>query len=136
MTSSPPGLITDSPGLLSSSYSALEPGPSAQAPPPECLKHDHISQEDQARLPPFKPHRFGFFRGRRPQRDSGQRKEDHKHSFESDDTQREEQLSNDIEVSDVPFVRLDSGVLYREGLEEDYDKDVYRWAVVYENQRG
>ena len=113
---------------------ALHPAGFVQAPPPATLKHDQITPEDLTRLPPFKPHRFGFLRGKHLQRNLDQKKD--RKSSSSSDIQEDERLSDDIEVSDVPFVRLDSGVLYREGLEEEYVKDVYRWAVIYENQRG
>lgn len=45
-------------------------------------------------------------------------------------------VSSDSEVEDTPFVKIGGDVLYSEELMEDYSKDVYRWAVLYENQRG
>lgn len=38
---------------------------------------------------------------------------------------------------EIPEVELDDDLAYANvELEEDYDKDVYRWAILYENQRG
>ncbi|KAJ3552271.1 hypothetical protein NM688_g4237 [Phlebia brevispora] len=42
----------------------------------------------------------------------------------------------DIDVLQMPFIQLGNTVVYSAALEEDYSKDVYRWAIMYENQRG
>ena len=44
--------------------------------------------------------------------------------------------SQDTDPLEMPFVQLGNTVLYSAELEEDYTRDVYRWAVLYENQRG
>lgn len=44
--------------------------------------------------------------------------------------------ATDTEPIDMPFVQLGDAVVYSAELEEDYSRDVYRWAVLYENQRG
>ncbi|KAI0689609.1 hypothetical protein BC835DRAFT_1282676 [Cytidiella melzeri] len=101
------------------------------------MKPDHFTQEDQARLPSFKPHRFGFLRKQQSRHDLDQ-KNKKRAAATSDSADAEGGPSRETEVTDIPFVRLDAsgGVRYSLDLEEHYDKDVYRWAVLYENQRG
>jgi hypothetical protein len=136
MTSSAP-FDTESPRPLSSPTANFDQGagPSVSVPPPECMKPDHLTQEDLAKLPTFKPHKLGFLHKKKSKNDTNQTKKVDKGFIPEPVTEVEPHLQ-DLEVSDVPFVRLDGGVLYSAGLEEDYDKDVYRWAVLYENQRG
>ena len=128
---------TSSPSLSSTARQA-EAGPSTNinVSPPECMKHDEITQADQARLPPLKPRRFAFLHRKHLQRGLDQSKHRVSKPPSPDILEDEVRLSDDTDVSEAPPVRLESGALSLEGLEEDYDKDVYRWAVLYENQRG
>jgi hypothetical protein len=94
MTSSAP-FDRESPRPLSSPTANFDQGagPSVSVPPPECMKPDHLTQEDLAKLPTFKPHKLGFLHKKKSKNDTNQTK-------------------------------------------KVYNKDVYRWAVLYENQRG
>ncbi|KAI0348060.1 hypothetical protein BDW22DRAFT_1404101 [Trametopsis cervina] len=94
-----------------------------------------FTPEDQARLPSFKKHKFGFLHKKHSQHDLNQDKQS-RGVPSADPIDEGERISSESAVSDIPFVRLDSGLLYSATLEDEFEKDVYRWAVLYENQRG
>lgn len=45
-------------------------------------------------------------------------------------------LNADTDDLSSQLVDIHDGEVYLNDLDQNYDKDVYRWAVLYENQRG
>jgi hypothetical protein len=96
--------------------------------PPECMKTDDYSAAEPARRRLLKKDSFRLFaslpnlRSKRKQKESGKDNDDAVPVF--------------IETPPSPtdsngFIHLDNAAIC-----EDEDKPVYRWAVLYENQRG
>src|ERR1700728_5412036 len=96
--------------------------------PPECMKTDDYSAAEPARRRLLKKDSFRLFaslpnlRSKRKQKESGKNSDDAVPVF--------------IETPPSPtdsngFIHLDNAAIC-----EDEDKPVYRWAVLYENQRG
>lgn len=122
MTDSPPTALV---AALSNLVDAV--------PLPDTVKQDDAFQTDNLRAQILsKRISFPFF-PRMRQRSNKQ----------NDDERRRLSLqplieppSDQEETSDMPFVQLSGAIVYSAALENDYSKDVYRWAVLYENQRG
>ena len=118
---------------MTDSRTPLVAGPSNEnnndsVPPPDTVKPDASFSTEQLRVR-LSPKR-SLFRLRKKRRVSSDSTEPDKHkSLSSDEVPPEDAL-------DMPFVQLGNTVVYSTELEEDYSKDIYRWAILYENQRG
>lgn len=119
----------------SSPTPAPVPGPSSVASPPECMHREELTAEEQARLPTAKRSVFGFLRHRKS-RQEGLTQSPDREATNGTDAAQASRISNETDATDVTFVRLEDALIHSAELEEDYSKDVYRWAVLYENQRG
>ncbi|TCD71527.1 hypothetical protein EIP91_008908 [Steccherinum ochraceum] len=112
-----------------------EVGPSSQPAPPACMHTDERSGADQARrrLLPKRSFLAGLLPARRRSQSHAQNQ-----SYEQVPSPNpNEPADGDVAPPNVEqLVRLETRVNLDPTLEEDYDKDVYRWAVLYENQRG
>lgn len=128
--------LSSSPSPLSTPETGFDAGPSyTVAPPPECMKAEELTPEDQAKLAASTSRRSGIFSVLHHSRSKqGKLDEDGEQNNSGEPRQQEDRSSD---VTDTPDIRLDDGEIYSSALEEDYyDKDLYRWAVLYENQRG
>ncbi|RPD62932.1 hypothetical protein L226DRAFT_607651 [Lentinus tigrinus ALCF2SS1-7] len=124
--------------MSESSYPSSSAGPSSYPsqtppPPPEAIERDDYAAAEQARQ---RFHKRGFFSAVSlplPHRyRSKSRKRD---SSPSPSSFAELERSTSVPQEAPDLVILSEGGLTAE-LDEDYGKDVYRWAVLYENQRG
>lgn len=110
-------------------------GPSTLPPPPECMTRDDPSAVTEARLRLAQKQSFfsSLHLGRR-KREERPRSATSASSSTSSSTAS---LPTCIDNQDEPqLLELDGHLLDIPILEEDCDKDVYRWALMYENQRG
>lgn len=101
-------------------------------PLPDTVKQDDAFQTDSLRAKIISKHRsFPFFPRKR-----------RSNKLNDDELRRSslqsliETPSDQEETSNMPFVRLSDAIVYSAALENDYTKDVYQWAILYENQRG
>lgn len=107
-------------------------------PPPLHVQADALTEEELARIRiPTKRSLFQLPSSRSRSRNSdnsqnGRRTE--RMSTSGEDW--EPRPSLDTETEDMPFIKVGGNIIYADELMENYDKDVYRWAVLYENQRG
>lgn len=127
--------------------------PSHFPPPPECMQPDDPSAAESARSRLSKKRSFlnislpTFTRNKSKRDVHKESEEPHTPLREHYDPQsitepglwspRIAPPDLDDDVLERQLVRLEDGFAYANvELDEDYDKDVYRWAVLYENQRG
>ena len=95
------------------------------------MKREELTSEEQAKLPrPRQSTFFGFLHHHKS------RHADSEESSKPAETRQAPNPSDEADMSEIPFVRLEDTLVYSEELDKDYSKDVYRWAVLYENQRG
>ncbi|KAH8100722.1 hypothetical protein BXZ70DRAFT_1008210 [Cristinia sonorae] len=112
---------------------------SSSRPPPECMRQDDPAAADHARrrlLP-----KRSFLSNILPSRRRPQKSRDSNLSAASVPSpvgERDAAGSPELPAGTMDdLVHLQNRLLSEEApLEEDYSKDVYRWAVLYENQRG
>ncbi len=115
------------------SESSAGPSSSTLVSPPECLVHDHLSAQELIAVRRSPKRSFvRLFRSKTAQ-------DRRRHSTDSDDNQSNNSgpsVSEDSDTLEIPFIKLGDGLVYSAEYEEDHARDVYRWAVLYENQRG
>lgn len=111
-------------------------------PPPSHVRREELTEAELARLhTPTKRPLFRWWQAsRKSGQNSGQDSRSSEHGSEDPSTSGQHSQQDipapSIESEDMPFVKLGGSVTYSEELMQDYEKDVYRWAVIYENQRG
>lgn len=104
------------------------------SPPPLRLRQDDLTPAEQAQL--RIPAKRSFFRLRhsKSKHSTANQSSDSLDVPDTNSNRTRDRASVDEE--DVPFVKLGDTLVFSEALMEDYTTDVYRWAVLYENQRG
>ena len=125
--------MTDSPDA----NAAAEAGPSNLAnvvPLPNTVIHDDSFTTDNLRAK-LSPKR-SFFHLSPRKRKRSYPLNDHERGLLPQSLVEPETISDEEETFNMPFVQLGDSIMYSTALEEDYSKDVYKWAVLYENQRG
>ncbi|KAI0778194.1 hypothetical protein BD413DRAFT_684120 [Trametes elegans] len=125
---SEPSSLPTSPAGPSSSFL-----PSVQPPPPETVQKDDYAAAAQARER-FSKH--GLFSS--VSLPSLRKRKSRAHRRDGSPTPSAiAEIERSASVSDIPdLVHISDASRLGAELDEDYDKDVYRWAVLYENQRG
>lgn len=122
--------------IMAGDTEQLQPGaPTDAVPPPLHVQADSLTEAELAQI--HIPSKRSFFKlpsSRTCSRSSQSGRPTERVSTSGED--REPRPSLDPEAEDMPFISVEGNVVYADELMENYDKDVYRWAVVYENQRG
>ncbi|OJT15833.1 Meiotically up-regulated gene 65 protein [Trametes pubescens] len=130
--SEPPSL-TSSPAGPSSSPLLREPQPPPQ-PPPNTVLRDDYNAVDAARQ---RFQKRSFFSSGVSLPDFHRRKSRARKRDASPTPSSIARIECAASASDVPeLVDISDASNLAAEIDEDYDKDVYRWAVLYENQRG
>lgn len=118
---------------MSTSQSAAD----EPVPPPLHVQQGELTQAelDRIKLPKKRSHfrlRPGIFR---KSADGGGAEDDQRQGGSSSPQVWDEPRPSD-DSEDTPFIKVGGNLMYADELMEDNEKDVYRWAVLYENERG
>ena len=115
-------------------------GPSNETvPPPSHIQQGELTEAELARLRlPTKQSFFKIGLSKSKSRSLGRVSSDASPQMERMATPQREASHprSSTESEDTPFIKIGNNTMYADEFMENYDKDVYRWAVVYENQRG
>ncbi|KAI0639411.1 hypothetical protein C8Q77DRAFT_1213978 [Trametes polyzona] len=107
--------------------------PSRLPPPPGTIQKDDYLAAEEARRRFYKR---GFFSSVSLPSFRRRRTKSRKRNASPSPSSIEE-LETSASVPEIPdLVDISQASVLATELDEDYDKDVYRWAVLYENQRG
>lgn len=131
-----------SPTGMSLSSSPAGPSLSSSPPPPQAIQTDDYAAADAARTRVNKRLSLlsslslpSLHRHKSPRRKQDARSNSTRRSS-SDSVSTDRLQASSLPLDGYEPVQLaDAGVASVE-LDQNYDKDVYRWAVLYENQRG
>jgi hypothetical protein len=112
--------------------------PDRYVPPPSRIQQGQLTQAelDRIKLPKKQPY-FQLRHSKSKSRnipDSAAEDDERREGSSPSRISEEPRPSEDSE--DMPFIKVGGGLVYSDELVEDYEKDVYRWAILYENQRG
>ncbi|KAI0756982.1 hypothetical protein C8Q80DRAFT_1131442 [Daedaleopsis nitida] len=126
----------------SSSFTSFPAGPSSfrlpdtPPPPPEALQRDDYAAADQARQRLNKHGLFSSISLPLPHRHRKKSNARERSISPSPSSIAVVESSTTVPPDAPDIVDITEDPIRSTPLQEDYDKDVYRWAILYENQRG
>ncbi|GJE86119.1 hypothetical protein PsYK624_021990 [Phanerochaete sordida] len=118
-----------------------QPGASADAdavPPPSHVQPESLSAAELAQIRVHKKRSLFHLPASSSRSRGSDDSQDARHTepVSTPEERWEPELSSSPDAEDMPFIKVGGNIVYADELMENYDKDVYRWAVLYENQRG
>ena len=107
-------------------------------PPPSHIQPEELTESERAQLHVPAKRSFLKIRLSKSRSTVGNSDVDSEHGqpHERIASRRDSSSRPSAESEDAPFIKVGDGIICADELMENYDKDVYRWAILYENQRG